>query len=455
MPSIDAHILVVDDDEDILTSARLLLKQFFRQVDTLSSPTNIIPYLNEHSVDLVLLDMNFRRHENEGTEGLNWLQRIKNYDPAIQVIPMTAFAEIELAVTAVKKGAYDFIIKPWINDKLIATLSAALQLRQSQHEIDLLKQQRSQLLADIEADFEAFIGESAPIVALKDTLSRVAKTDANVLITGENGTGKEVLARQIHRLSLRENGPFIPVDIGAVAESLFESELFGYKKGAFTDAKMDKPGRFTLAQGGTLFLDEIGNLPLGSQAKLLGALQNKLITPLGSTKTQKIDVRIIAATNANLSTAIAEKSFRTDLFYRINTVELHLPPLRDRSSDIPLLAQHFLRLYATKYQKPGVKMNKDDMELLRKQQWPGNVRELQHAVERAVILSDGKKLSFDTSPLVHHEREETTSSFNLDEVERETIQKALSKHEGNISRAAKALGLTRTALYRRLEKYGL
>lgn len=453
MASIDAHILVVDDDEDILTSARLLLKQFFRQVDTLSKPTNIISFLSEHSVDLVLLDMNFKRNENEGTAGLQWLNRIKEFDAEIQVIPMTAYAEIELAVTAVKKGAYDFIIKPWINDKLIATLSAALQLKKSQNEISQLKQERSQLLADMETEFTAFIGESEPILALKKTLSRVAKTDANVLITGENGTGKEVLARHIHRLSLREQGPFIALDIGAVAENLFESELFGYKKGAFTDAKQDKPGRFSMAQGGTLFLDEIGNLSLASQAKLLGALQNKLITPLGSTKTQKIDVRLVAATNTELPEAIANKEFRTDLYYRINTVELHLPPLRERSSDIPLLVQHFLELYSRKYQKRGLKLSKQEADYLRKQEWPGNVRELQHRVERAVIMSDGKLVFSDYQPVVKNETAPET--FNLDEVERETIRKALSKHEGNISRAAKALGLTRTALYRRLEKYGL
>lgn len=454
MPTIDAHILVVDDDEDILTSARLLLKQFFRRVDTLSQPTNIISFLAGHSVDLVLLDMNFRRDENEGLEGLKWLKRIKEYDPSIQVIPMTAFAEIELAVTAVKKGAYDFVIKPWINDKLIATLSAALQLQRSKTEIDQLRQQRSQLLADMEADFTAFIGESPAILELKENLSRVAKTDANVLITGENGTGKEVLARYIHRLSLRQKGPFIALDIGAVAESLFESELFGYKKGAFTDAKTDKPGRFSMAQGGTLFLDEIGNLSMAMQAKLLGALQNKLITPLGSTKAQKIDIRLIAATNAELVEALANKSFRTDLFYRINTVELHLPPLRERRSDIPLLAQHFLALYAKKYQKQGLKLSKQDAEFLRKQAWPGNVRELQHSIERAVIMSEGK-LVFKEYKTPAMRVDGNSDVLNLDDVEKETIRKALNKHEGNISRAAKALGLTRTALYRRLEKHGI
>jgi len=456
MALIDAHILVVDDDEDILTSARLLLKQFFREVNTLNSPTNIFPFLNENTVNLVLLDMNFRRNENEGLEGLKWLNRIKSFDKNIQVVPMTAYAEIDLAVHAVKKGAFDFIIKPWYNDKLIATISAALQLQKSQNEIQLLKEQRSLLLADIESGVGDFIGESEPIKAIKENLSRLAKSDANILITGENGTGKEVLARAIHRLSLREEGPFVSVDLGAITESLFESELFGYKKGAFTDAKADKPGRFKLANGGTLFLDEMGNLSPQSQVKLLGVLQNKNITPLGAVKSEEIDVRLVSATNANLREAIAQNTFRQDLYYRINTVEIHLPPLRERRSDIPLLARHFIDLFSRKYQKKGLTLSRKDENFLRQQDWPGNIRELQHQVERAVIMSDRGQLAFNTlHPGPAKKEIGLDETLNLNELEKAAIEKALLQQKGNVSKAAKVLGLTRTALYRRMEKYDL
>ena len=451
---INAHILVVDDDEDVVTSARLLLKQYFRKVSHLKSPVNLLSFLDQNETDLILLDMNYHRGDHEGIEGLKWISRIKEYNPAISIVPMTAYADVELAVAAVKKGATDFIIKPWQNQKLIATISATLQLQQSRKEIELLREERVQVQRGLETEIGTFIGESDAIISIKRTIEKVAGTDASILISGENGTGKEVVARAIHRRSLRNKGAFIAIDLGAVAEGLFESELFGYKKGAFTDAKADKPGRFELANHGTLFLDEIGNLSPGMQSKLLGALQNREITPVGSTNTKTIDVRLIAATNTSLPMAIEKQTFRKDLYYRINTVEIVLPPLRSRKQDISLLAEHFLGLYKKKYHRESLRLTPQDLKLLENYSWPGNVRELQHAIERMVILSSAhgldvrKMLPGNDSPL-------PSESFNLEEIEKKTISQALTKCKGNISKTAKALGITRMALYRRLEKHDL
>lgn len=452
---IDAHILVIDDDEDVVTSIRLLLKQYFRKVSSLRSPTNLMSFLSQNTIDLILLDMNYHRGESEGLEGLKWISRIKENYPAIAIIPMTAYADVQLAVTAVKKGATDFIIKPWQNQKLMATISAALQLQRSRQEIALLRAQRTQVQKDLEMGFSAFIGESEAISGVKHTIEKIAPTDASILISGENGTGKEVVARTIHRRSLRNQGPFISIDLGAVAESLFESELFGYKKGAFTDAKQDKVGRFELANNGTLFLDEIGNLSQGMQVKLLGALQNRKITPLGSGNSKSIDVRIVSATNTALHEAIEHGAFRKDLYYRINTVEIVLPPLRERRRDIGMLAEHFLKLYQHKYQKQGLRFSSGDIRLFEQYEWPGNVRELQHAVERMVILSPNGQLDSQHFLLPKRDTASKPDTLNLETIEKETILTALERCKGNISKAAKALGITRMALYRRLEKYDI
>lgn len=456
MAKIEAHILILDDDNDVLTSAKLLLKQFYEKVTVTNSPTNVISLIQNDPVDVLLLDMNYKRGENDGVEGLNWLKRIKEYDGNIVIIPMTAYADIELAVAAVKKGATDFITKPWQNDKLLATIGAAIQIRKSKLEIDVLKAQRQQIQKDVEQSFGEFIGESESINAIKQTIAQVAKTEANILITGANGTGKEVVARAIHHASLRYNGPFVSIDLGAIPDSLFESELFGHKKGAFTDAKADKLGRFKLAHGGTLFLDEIGNLSPSSQSKLLSVLQNKKVTPVGGSKEENIDVRIISATNENLEDAIKAGKFRTDLYYRFNTVEIKLPALKARGKDIILLAEHFLKLYTLKYHKGRLSLTKSQHLKLLDHEWPGNIRELQHTIERAVILSENGILNFNgITTKENNDEESLPEKLNLDQIEKQTIIKALEKYQGNISQTAKVLGLTRAALYRRLEKHGL
>lgn len=450
---VNAHILIIDDDEYVLTSAKLLVKQYYQTVSTLANPTNIISFLTHNTVDVILLDMNYRRGVNDGIEGLNWLKRIKEFDDTITVIPMTAYADIDLAVAAVKKGAADFVTKPWQNDKLLATIGSAFQLKKSKQEISILKAQRKEIEKEVSQSFNTFIGECEPIKAIKQTVGQIAATDATILITGENGTGKEVVARAIHNSSIRSKGPFISIDLGAIPDSLFESELFGHKKGAFTDAKTDKIGRFSLANGGTLFLDEIGNLSSNAQSKLLGVLQTLKITAVGAQNHEDLDVRIIAATNTNLPQRMLNNSFRTDLFYRLNTVEIQLPPLRDRKADIALLADYFLELYCKKYHKTNLNLSKADYLKLREYNWPGNIRELQHVIERTVILSKNSiELMWPGNQL------NTTISndnLNLETIEKETIIKALEKYKGNISQTAKALGLTRTALYRRLEKHGI
>lgn len=451
-------ILVVDDDKDVLLAAQLFLKQHAHLVRTEQNPASIPTLLKEENYDVVLLDMNFTRDVSSGQEGFFWLDRILQLDPLVVVILITAYGEIEMAVRAIKAGATDFVLKPWQNEKLFATLSAAMTIRQSRTEVEQLRSRQQQLIADLDHPFQGFIGKSTVMREVFATIYKVAKTDANILILGENGTGKELVARELHRQSRRSQEVFITVDMGALHAGLFESELFGHMKGSFTDAREDRAGRFEIASGGTLFLDEVGNLPITLQAKLLAVLQNREVTRIGSNKAKPIDIRVISATNTPIHEMVAEKKFRQDLLYRINTVEIHLPPLREHDEDIPLLVHHFLSQYSRKYHKPLPQLAQSTLRKLEQYNWPGNVRELEHAVERAVILGEEDVLQpQDFLPMASEQPEDTNLSagFKLNEVEKSVIQKVLNKHGGNITQSAKELGLTRAALYRRLEKYDL
>jgi len=452
------RILVVDDDADVLQAARLYLKQHVEKVDTEKNPNSIPTLLKNNHYDLILLDMNFTEDVSSGEEGFFWLRKILEMDPSIAVVLITAYGDVEKAVKAVKEGATDFVLKPWQNEKLLATIMSSLKITESRREINSLQQQQKQLSSDIDHNYRDIIGKSAPMMEVFQTVEKVAATDANILISGENGTGKELIARAIHRRSQRKEKVFIGVDMGAISESLFESELFGYIKGAFTDAKEDRPGRFEIANGGTLFLDEIGNIPLSLQSKLLTVIQSRQVTRVGSVSSKKIDIRLICATNRSLNEMVANNEFRQDLLYRINTIEIKLPPLRERKEDIPLLVDHFLGIYRKKYDKRAGKISDATLEKLKSYRWPGNVRELQHAVERAVIMADDELLQPSDFLLVSDDEASeqlTFEDYNLEEVEKMVIRKALKKNDGNISRAAEELGLTRASLYRRMDKYGL
>ena len=451
------RVLVVDDNIDILTSARLLLKKHYSLVKTTDEPQQITALISQFDFDVIVLDMNFTQDAMSGQEGFHWLKTILSINPSIVVIMMTAYGDIKLAVDAIKAGASDFIAKPWQNDQLLASMAAAFQHADTKKVVDQLTRQTQGLSHAMNGESQTFIGQSLAMKQVFATIEKAAKTDANILITGESGTGKELVARAIHQASLRANKTFINVDMGAISESLFESELFGHKKGAFTDAKSDRIGRFELARGGSLFLDELANLPLNQQAKLLTALQNREITPVGGVKSFAIDIRLISATNDNLLAAVDNGRFRQDLLYRINTIEIRLPPLRERKDDIPLLINYYLKHFCQKYNRELV-INASDIQKLSRYSWPGNVRELCHAIERAVILTDSDNL--DISSIINIKQPKSNmdsapKTFDLEKVEEITIASALSHFKGNVSQAAKALGLTRGALYRRLDKYEL
>lgn len=452
-------ILIVDDDEDVLAAAKFLLRERFGVIDTISNPESIPSCLDADSYDVVLLDMNFSRDVSSGNEGLEWLQRILEIDPDSVVITVTAFADVDLAVRSIKLGATDFVVKPWQNEKLLATVHAGCQLRQSRRDATALMQRHKQLANDIDHPFQGFVATSDKMQEVSETIRRVAPTDANVLILGENGTGKEVVARAVHRQSARSDQPFVSVDMGALNDSLFESELFGHVKGAFTDAKTDRAGRFETASGGTLFLDEIGNLPLRLQSRILTVIEQREVIRLGSNKPIPIDIRLICATNTPIPRLMAEQHFRQDLLYRINTVQISLPPLRERPSDILPLVEHYLEVYQSRYKKQQMQISSTTARRLQEYSWPGNVRELQHAVERAVILADGTVLRPVDFPILREagnaKESLTVNEYDLDEIERAVIQKVLKKHDGNISHAARELGLTRAALYRRMQKHGI
>jgi DNA-binding NtrC family response regulator len=452
-------ILVVDDDEDILRTARLFLKREVNRVDVEQNPEAIPFLIKNEQYDVILLDMNFTRDVSSGSEGFHWLGRILEMDPAAVVILITAYGDIEMAVRALKMGATDFVVKPWNNEKLLATVQSGIRLKQKQNEVDTLRSQKEVLSSELDTKFQDVIGSSPAMLKVFDVIEKVAATDANVLITGENGTGKELIARALHRRSSRSNEVFVSVDLGAITETLFQSELFGHVKGAFTDAKEDKAGRFEIANKGTLFLDEIGNISLPHQAKLLTVLQNREVTRVGSNKPKAIDIRLICATNSNLEEMIKNNEFRQDLLFRINTIEIKLPPLRERKEDIPVIANHYLQVFSKKYNKNLKGITTDAMSKMEKYAWPGNVRELQHTMERAVIMSMDSKIQSDDLIIYDKVHEITDQikleNYNLEDIEKLIIRKVLQNHNGNISYAAKELGLTRTSLYRRLEKYGL
>ena len=452
------NILVVDDNEDLLLAARLFLKHHFSVVHTEQHPEKIPSLMNNENYDVILLDMNFTLDATSGVEGFMWLDKILQIDPSAVVILITAFGDVEMAVRAVKAGATDFVLKPWQNEKLLATISSAFNLRHSRMEVDRLRSQQRQLSNDIDQRYHNMIGVSPAIQKVFSTIEKVASTDADILILGENGTGKELVARALHRQSPRAGEVFISVDMGAVAETLFESELFGHMKGAFTDARENRPGRFELADSGTLFLDEIGNLSLAMQAKLLSVLETRKVTRLGSNKPLNVDIRLICATNMSIYEMVAQNEFRQDLLYRINTVEIQLPPLRERQQDIPLLMDHFLKIFSKKYQKTITRVSTPTLKKLERYHWPGNIRELIHTLERAVILSETQILQPSDFPFPDTAKEVeglVFDNYNLEDVEKTVIRKALKKHGGNVSHTAKELGLTRTSLYRRMEKYGL
>ena len=453
----NGRILAVDDNEDILFALKLLLKSHVELVKTESNPDNIENLLKKESFDVILLDMNFTKDAISGQEGFDYLEKILKIDPLAVVLFITAYGDVEKSVRAIKAGATDFILKPWQNEKILATISSAVKLRQSRNEVHDLKEKQHELNSIMDQPFADFIGVSPGMQKVFNTIKKVAQTDANVLILGENGTGKELVARALHRNSERRDEAFISVDLGALSETLFESELFGHVKGAFTDAKADRPGRFELAHKGTIFLDEIGNLSLPFQAKLLTVLERREVTRVGANKSKSIDIRLISATNMPLKDMAGQDEFRMDLLYRLNTVEIELPPLRERHEDIPVLAEHFLNNFSKKYKK-AAKLSKSALNKLLHYQWPGNVREFQHVLERAVILSDGPILNEDdfqlTPPKTSSDGFEL-ETYNLEEIEKSIIEKVLKMNRGNISKAAGELGLTRTSLYRRMEKYGL
>lgn len=458
MDKINAKILIVDDDQDILLAAKLFLKQHFEIVHTENNPENIPKLLAIENYDVILLDMNFSKDATSGKEGFHWLNEILEIDPAAVVIFITGYGDIELAVQGIKEGATNFLLKPWENKKLLATITANLKVRESKKELEDLRSKQKVMIADQDQAYSEIICQSAAMNQVLGAVQKVASTDANVLILGENGTGKELVARAIHRASARKNEVFISVDLGAISESLFESELFGFKKGAFTDAKDDRAGRFEAANKGTIFLDEIGNLSLSLQSKLLSVLQNRKVVRLGTNKEIPIDVRLICATNMPLYQMVNENKFRQDLLYRINTVEIKVPALKDRIEDIPLLIEHFLKIYCKKYNMPLKRASASTFRRLEKHTWPGNIRELQHSVERAVIMSDVQVLEpndFFLSQSESHKSDLTPATMNLEETEKLLIRKVVDKHGGNISKAAKELGLTRASLYRRIEKYDL
>ena len=443
----EANILVIDDDEDVLTALRLLFKPLLKFIAVNKNPNTILSELEKETYDVVILDMNFNGLVNTGNEGIFWLKKIKEFNSKIDVILITAYSDIDLAIRSLKEGASDFIVKPWKNEKMVESVEAILKKKR------VAKQQKLETSRGLK-----IVGESEVMQDVFLKIKKVAPTDANILILGENGTGKDLIAQAIHENSNRKNKPFVKVDVGSLTSTLFESELFGYKKGAFTGANQDRIGRFEAANGGTLFLDEIGNITLGQQVRLLSVLQNRQVIPLGSNKLINLDIRLICATNLSLADLADEHKFRKDLIYRINTVDIIVPPLRDRGTDITLLSHYFTDLYAEKYFKESFTLDPTFIKKLKSHPFPGNVRELQYVLERSVIMAEGNTLKAEDlvfSPIESKVTSGRSKSMNLETIEKNAILSVIEKNKGNISKSAKELGITRTALYRRLNKYDL
>lgn len=449
-------ILIVDDDKQVLRTLELLLETEFEQIKCLNNPNQISSELRSDRYDIILLDMNFSKGQNTGNEGFYWLNRILKTDEDAIVILITAYGDVELAVRAMREGAIDFVLKPFDNDKLLATIHSALALRKSKLQIQRLKQSQKTITSDFEKAHLLVKGSSPAMETVYSAIKKVAKTDANVLILGENGTGKEVVAREIHRLSNRSTEAFIHVDLGAIPDTLFESELFGHKAGSFTDAKKDRIGRFEIANDGTVFLDEIGNIPLPLQAKLLTSIQRKTVIPIGSNEENLIDTRIISATNKSIEDLITKDLFREDLYYRINTILIEIPPLRNRGNDIVLLADHYLKIFSNKYNKPAVKLSKGAYEQLLQYNWPGNVRELQHTIEKAIIMCDSDTITSNNLMIKTNSVIDNNSMpVKLEEIEKNAIIKALNNNNWVLTFAAKELGIARQTMYNKMKKYGL
>ncbi|HEX6891576.1 MAG TPA: sigma-54 dependent transcriptional regulator [Chryseolinea sp.] len=449
------NILIVDDDEHVLLTSKMILKNFFEHIDTLLSPKTLESNLKQTDYDVVLLDMNFKAGVTSGNEGIFWMNRIRQISPQTQVVMQTAYSDIELAVKSIKEGAVDFLPKPWDKEKLVATVINAYQQARARKENRELKSRHKALQHHLNQNHQVFIASSAAMENVVHAMQQVAATDANVLLLGENGTGKEVVARAIHNQSNRAEEAFISVDLGSVPATLFESEMFGHEKGSFTDAKETRIGKFELANKGTLFLDEIGNLSAELQIKLLSVIQSRSLTKIGSSKVVQLDVRIICATNAPIYEMVKNGTFRQDLFYRVKTIEIKLPPLRERREDIPLLTKYYLEEFSRRYNKV-VELDDALLQKLSNYTWPGNIRELQHAVERAVILGKGPLLKaedFQLSPTV--ESDTGPATLNLSDVEKDVIKHALKKCKGNLTKASEELGIGRTTLYRKIEEYGL
>lgn len=455
MKKYSGSILIVDDDDHVVLTSRIILKEYFDKIETLDSPKSLESKLKQEEFDVILLDMNFKVGSTSGNEGIFWMNRIRTLSPSSQVVLQTAYGDIELAVKSIKEGAVDFLAKPWDKEKLVTTMINAYQQCLARKENRELKSKQQALQNHFTNDSSPFIASASSMKPVLNAIDQVAGTDASVLILGENGTGKELVARAIHYQSERTAEPFIPVDMGSLAPSLFESEMFGHEKGAFTDAKESRIGKFELANKGTLFLDEMGNLSFDLQIKLLSALQSRTISKVGSNKIINLDVRVICATNAPIYELVKSGNFRQDLFYRIKTVEILLPPLRDRKEDIPALFNFYFEQFSQRYRK-SIGVGKSVVEGLCKYHWPGNIRELQHAVERAVILCREQTLQLSDFQLVINDAGmHTNGSLKLEEVEREAIRKAIFKHQNNLTKAAEELGIGRTTLYRKLEEYGL
>jgi DNA-binding NtrC family response regulator len=458
VPKKEGSILIVDDNNDLLIALKLILTRSFELIDTLRNPNLILSTIEKQSYDIILLDMNFKAGQTTGNEGIFWLNKIRENDPDAAVVFITAFGDVDLAIRSLKEGALDFIMKSWDEQKILSTLLSAYELKKSRMEVNLLRKKQAHLTRELEGDLSICHCQSPAMKEIDQMVAKIAATDASVLILGENGTGKEVVAREIHRLSERKAEIFMKTDLGALPETLFESELFGHTKGAFTDAKEEREGRFVIASGGTLFLDEIGNLPLGLQSKLLSVLQNSEVYPVGSSVPKKVDVRVISATNMPLKEMVAEKRFREDLYYRINAIEIEIPPLRNRREDIPVLSAFFLKKYCEQYRKTGLRLSEAAQEQLKNHSWPGNIRELEHAIEKAVILSEKNVISFmalTPGPGGGIKQEPALESLNLEENEKSVIARALREEHGNISATAKVLGINRSTLYQKMKKYGL